>query len=97
MYNNLENNELSMSVSIKDLDENTYRNLKAEAVRHGMKISEAATAAFRLWVAEKRQTRQRDTKRMQDAAQKMDELRTQNTSTWNGAEEIRKWRDTRKP
>jgi len=85
-----------MSVSIKDLDENTYRNLKAEAVRHGMKVSEAATEAFRLWLASKRQTRQRDTERMRRAAEEMDSLRSQGTTSWSGAEEIRRWRDKRK-
>ena len=86
-----------MSVSIKDLDENAYRNLKAEAIRHGMKVSEAATEAFRLWVASKRQTRERDTERMRKAAKEMDALRGESESGWSGVEEIRRWRDTRKP
>ena len=85
-----------MSVSIKDLDEDAYRNLKAEAVRHGMKISDAATEAFRQWVASKRQTRQRDRDKMRAAAAKMDALRTTSEDKWSGAEEIRRWRDERK-
>lgn len=85
-----------MSVSIKDLDENVYRNLKAEAVRHGMKVGEAATEAFRLWVASKRQTRQRDEERMRKAAEDMDVLRNKSRVKWSGAEEIRRWRDKRK-
>lgn len=85
-----------MSVSIKDLDENVYRNLKAEAIRHGMKISDAATEAFRLWVASKRQTRQRDKERMRSAAEDMDALRSGTITEWSGAEEIRRWRDERR-
>jgi hypothetical protein len=92
-----ENPATPMSVSIKDLDENAYRNLKAEAIRHGMKVSDAATEAFRLWVASKRQTRQRDRERMRNAAQRMDQLRAEAEPGWHGAEEIRKWRDQRKP
>jgi hypothetical protein len=85
-----------MSVSIKDIDENAYRNLKAEAIRHDMKIGEAASDAFRLWVASKRQNRQRDEERMREAAEVMDNLREKSEATWSGAEEIRKWRDQRK-
>jgi plasmid stability protein len=86
----------TMSVSIKDLDENAYRNLKAEAIRHGMKVSDAATEAFRQWVASKRQTRQRDIERMHSAAENMDEIRRSSKIKWSGVEEIRKWRDMRK-
>lgn len=86
-----------MSVSIKDLDENVYRNLKAEAIRQGIKVSDAATEAFRLWVASKRQTRQRDGERMRSAAKDMDALRRESITKWSGAEEIRRWRDERRP
>jgi hypothetical protein len=85
-----------MSVSIKDLDEDTYRNLKAEAIRHGLKISDAATEAFRLWIASKRQTHQRDEERMRRAASDMDALRSESKTEWSGVEEIRRWRDDRK-
>jgi hypothetical protein len=91
-----ENPPPSMSVSIKGLDENAYRNLKAEAIRHGMKVSDAATEAFRLWVTSKRQTRQRDEERMRSAAEDMDTLRGETKTGWSGAEEIRRWRDERR-
>ena len=84
-----------MSISIKDLDENAYRNLKAEAVRRGMRVSEAATEAFRLWVASKRQDRVRDQGRMLNAAKDIDALRREHEEKWSGVEEIRKWRDER--
>jgi len=92
----MEDAAANMSVSIKDLDENAYRNLKAEAIRHGMKVSDAATEAFRLWVASKRQTRQRDLERMRKAAADMDELRNEAGAGWSGAEEMRRWRDERR-
>ena len=85
-----------MSVSIKDIDENAYRNLKAEAIRHDMKIGEAASEAFRLWVASKRQSRIRDEELMRRAAKVMDNLREKSEVSWSGVEEIRKWRDRRK-
>jgi hypothetical protein len=85
-----------MSISIKDLDENVFRNLKAEAVRHGMRIGDAATEAFIMWVASKREAKMRDRERMLNAAKDMDELRSENKVEWSGAEEVRKWRDERK-
>jgi hypothetical protein len=85
-----------MSVSIKDLDEDAYRNLKAEAVRSGMKVSDAATEAFRQWVALKRQNRHRDEQRMRNAAADIDALRNTGAEDWSGAKEIRRWRDERK-
>ena len=85
-----------MSVSIKDVDENTYRNLRAEATRHGMRVGDAATEAFRLWVASKRQAKQRDEERMRRAAEDMDNLRNTSMAFWSGSEEIRKWRDERR-
>jgi hypothetical protein len=62
-----------------------------------MKVSDAATEAFRLWVASKRQTRRRDQERMRRAAEDMDKLRGEATAPWSDAEEVRKWRDQRKP
>jgi hypothetical protein len=85
-----------MSISIKDADENTFRNLKAEAVRAGMKVGDAASEAFRMWVKSKRLQRLRDEERMLEAAKEMDALRNATKGEWSGAAEIRKWRDLRK-
>jgi len=85
-----------MSVSIKDVDDNAFRNLKAEAVRRGLKVGDAATEAFRMWVASKRQARAKDRERMLEAARDMDLLRVEKGEAWSGAEEIRRWRDKRK-
>src|SRR5579875_719079 len=43
-----------MSVSIKDIDEKAFRSLKAEAAKAGMKVGDAASEAFRMWVISKR-------------------------------------------
>jgi len=83
-----------MSVSIKGVDENAFRNLKAEAVRFGMKVGEAATEAFRMWVASKRQSRVKDRGRMLEAVRDMDHLRSEGGEGWSGAEEIRRWRES---
>jgi hypothetical protein len=85
-----------MSVSIKDIDENAFRNLKAEAVRRGIRVGEAATEAFRMWVASKRQSKLRDKERMLEAAKDIDKIRVENKGAWSGVAEIRKWRDQRK-
>ena len=37
-----------MQVSIKDVDENIFREFKAESVREGLKIGKALTLAMRL-------------------------------------------------
>jgi hypothetical protein len=85
-----------MSVSIKDVDEGAFRNLKAEAMRRGIRIGDAATEAFRMWVASKRQNKLRDQERMLEASKDMDKLRLNHTEEWSGVAEIRKWRDQRR-
>lgn len=86
-----------MSVSIKDIDESAFRNLKAEAVRAGIRVGDAASEAFRMWVASKRQARFHDKEKMDDAARDMDRLRVQfGKVKWSGVKEIRKWRECRK-
>ncbi|MEM2894227.1 MAG: hypothetical protein QW304_09100 [Thermoproteota archaeon] len=84
-----------MSVTIKDLDEEVFRNFKAEAIRHGLRLGEAASEAFRLWVAFKKYGRVRDRERMLRAARDMDLLRKKSLEGWSGVKEIRKWRDMR--
>lgn len=85
-----------MSVSIKDVEESAFRNLKAEAVRRGIKVGDAATEAFRMWVASKKQGKLRDKEMMLEAAKNMDKLRLEYKGEWSGAAEIRKWRDQRR-
>ncbi len=86
-----------MTISIKDVDETSFRNLKAEAVRKGLKVGQAASEAFRLWVANETKRHNRDTKRMILAAADMDRLRAEvGRSDWSGTQEIRRWRNKRK-
>jgi hypothetical protein len=85
-----------VSISIKDVDENSFRNLKAEAVRRSIKVGQAASEAFRMWVALSRQHKVRDVEKMRGAAQDMDILRGESKAQWPGVAEIRKWRDKRK-
>jgi hypothetical protein len=86
-----------MTISIKGVNETSFRNLKAEAVRKGLKVGQAASEAFRLWVTKESKRHMRDTERMTTAAADMDRLRVEaGISEWSGAKEIRKWRDRRK-
>ncbi len=86
-----------MTISIKDVDEASFRYLKAEAVRKGLKVGQAASEAFRLWVANENKRRMKDVRRMTAAAVDMDKLRAEvGRSEWSGSREIRKWRDRRK-
>jgi hypothetical protein len=59
-------------------------------------VGDAATEAFRMWVASKRQTRLRDKEKMLIASEDIDKLRAKYKSKWSGAVEVRKWRDQRK-
>jgi len=85
-----------MSVTIKDVDNNVFRNFKAEAIRHGLKLGEAASEAFRLWIIFKRFGKVRDKDRMLNAAKDMDELRKKSLKGWSGVKEIWKWRECRR-
>ena len=42
-----------MQVSIKDVDENIFREFKAESVRNGLKIGKALTLAMQLMLQKK--------------------------------------------
>ncbi len=77
------------------MDENVFRNFKAEAIKHGLKVGEATSEAFRLWILFKKYGRVRDKTRMSRAVRDMDRLREKSRS-WSGTEEIRKWRELRK-
>jgi len=82
-------------VSIRGVDGDAFRNLKAEAIRMGVRVGDAATEAFRMWVASKRRSRARDRERMIEAARDMDRLRAETGEGWSGVAEIRRWRDER--
>ena len=90
---------LGSNIVIKDVDETVYRNLKGEAVKAGMKVGEAASQAFRLWVQQRSLGRVRDRDRMRRAAARTDEMRRKigHVEGWNSTEVIREWRELRKP
>jgi len=76
-----------------------YRNLRGEAVKAGLKVGEAASQAFRLWVQQRSLGRIRDTEKMRKAAERMDQLRKEigRVEGWSSTEVIREWRERRKP
>jgi len=39
-----------MQVSVKDVEDQTFREFKAESVREGLKIGKALTLAMKLWL-----------------------------------------------
>ena len=90
---------MGSNIVIKDVDEAAYRNLKGEAVKAGLKVGEAASQAFRLWVQQRSLGRTRDTEKMRKAAERMDQLRKEigRVEGWSSTEVIREWRERRKP
>lgn len=42
-----------MQVSIKDVDDQAFREFKAESVREGLKIGKALTLAMKFWLESK--------------------------------------------
>jgi hypothetical protein len=87
------------TIVIKDVDDEAFRNLKGEAVRSGMRVGEAATQSFRLWVQQRSLRRVRDTTRQRKAAEIMDRNRakTQPREDWSAVEVVRTWREKRRP
>ncbi len=63
---------MGSNIVIKDVDQVSYRNLKGEAVKADMKVGEAASQAFRLWVQQRSLRRARDRDKMQKAAARID-------------------------
>jgi len=84
---------------IKDVDEEAFRNLKGEAVKGGMKVGDAASQAFRLWVQERKLQRIKDIDRLRKAAEVMDRNRSRlaRHEDWSTVEVIRRWRELRRP
>jgi hypothetical protein len=82
------------TIVIKDVDDEAFRNLKGEAIRSGMRVGEAATQSFRLWV-QQRNLRRRDTTRQRKAAEIMDRNRakTRPRTDWSATEVVRTYRE----
>ncbi len=86
------------TVVIKGVDDSAYRNLKGEAMKAGLKVGEAASQAFRLWVRQRIQQRVKDVDRMKEAARNMDTIRAslKKVEGWSSVGVIRKWRELRR-
>ncbi|MBS7638505.1 hypothetical protein KEJ49_06465 [Candidatus Bathyarchaeota archaeon] len=90
---------MGSTIVIKDVDEEAYRSLRSEAVKSGLRVGEAASQAFRLWVQQRRLGRLRDVDRLRRAAEVMDRNRAKLTQRkdWSSVEVIRSWRELRRP
>lgn len=86
------------TVVIKEVDEEAFRNLKGEAIKAGLKVGEAASQAFRLWVQQRSLQKVKDIDRMKKAAEIMDRNRVKlgELREWSSVEVIRKWRELRR-
>jgi hypothetical protein len=86
---------MGVSVVVKDVDENAFRRLKAEAVRRGLKIGQAASQAFRLWVQELEMKPLKDLDSLKEAAEAIEKgrLQLQTIEGWSSVEVIRSWRE----
>ena len=82
---------MASNIVIKDVDEVAYRNLRREAIKAGLKVGEAASQAFRLWVQQRSLGRVRDREEMRRAAERMDETRRRigRVEGWSSTEVIR--------
>jgi hypothetical protein len=89
---------MGSDVVIKDVDEAAYRNLKGEAVKAGLKVGEAASQAFKLWVQERSLGRVKDFERIRKASKEIDLLRKKigPVPGYDSTKVIREWRDRRR-
>ena len=90
---------MGSTIVIKDVDEQAFRNLKGEAVKAGLKVGEAASQAFRLWIQQRTLQKIRDIDRLKKAAEIMDRNRSRlsELKEWSSVEVIRKWRELHRP
>ncbi len=82
-------------VLLKNVDEGIFRLFKAEAVKEGANIGEAAEKAFAQWIKSRKLQKVKERDRMKRAIEHMDTART-TSGRWSAAKEIRRWRDSRK-
>lgn len=85
------------TIVIKGVDGDVYRNFKGEAMKVGLKMGQAATEAFRLWVHRMASSRILEIERRMTLARSMDahRARLSQDDEWDSAEVIRSWRDVR--
>ena len=85
---------LNLNITIKGVEEEAFRNFKAESVRKGLKLGEATTEAFKDWVASQNKRTRKEITTMEEAARHMDTIKAK-LNDWSGVSEIRKWREKR--
>lgn len=82
-----------MDVTIKNIKMDIFREFKAEAVRRGLKVGEAANEAFLRWSRGRRF--HKDITRLKRAVKHIDATRTP-SHNWSASEEIRRRRKARR-
>ena len=89
---------MGSTIVIKGVDEESYRNFKGEAIKAGLKVGQAASEAFRLWVRYRTARKIRDRDLLEKVCEIMDRNRskTKFDQSWDSAEVIRRWRDVRR-
>ncbi|MBS7646138.1 MAG: hypothetical protein QXR65_07925 [Candidatus Bathyarchaeia archaeon] len=83
------------TVVIRDVDEKAFKRLKAEAMLRGIKVGQAASQAFRLWVQESGMKPLKGLDRLREAADAVEgaRLRLRPIEGWSSIEVIRGWRE----
>ncbi|MEM3072737.1 MAG: hypothetical protein QW172_04700 [Candidatus Bathyarchaeia archaeon] len=86
---------MGITVVIKDVDEGAFRRLKAEAVKKGIKVGQAASQAFRLWAQESELKPLKDLNRLRSAAEAIENarLKLKMIKEWSSVDVIRSWRE----
>ncbi|MEM2902096.1 MAG: hypothetical protein QXO32_05140 [Candidatus Bathyarchaeia archaeon] len=86
---------MGITVVIKDVDESAFRRLKAEAVKKGIKVGQAASQAFRLWAQESELKPLKDLNRLRSAAEAIENarLKLKMIKEWSSVDVIRSWRE----
>ena len=90
-------NHMEETIVIKGVDGDIYRNFKGEAMKLRLKMGQAATEAFRLWVHQATSSRFREIERRMSLSESMDARRAELSKQegWDSTEVIRSWRDVR--
>ncbi|MEM2896818.1 MAG: hypothetical protein QXG01_04500 [Candidatus Bathyarchaeia archaeon] len=86
---------MGTTVVIKDVDKNAFRRLKAEAIKRGIKVGQAASQAFRFWAQESESRPLKDISRLKEAANAIEKSRSKLKviEGWTSVDVIRSWRE----
>jgi hypothetical protein len=86
---------MGITVVIKDVDEGAFRMLRAEAVKKGIKVGQAASQAFRLWAQESGLKPLKDLNRLRSVVEAIENarLKLRMMRDWSSVDVIRSWRE----